>query len=88
MKMTMTMTMTMTIIRTTLYLKTASGSKPYKTCYFPEVEWQRLQRDWERYQLSGEPVTGTYQEEVGVVAGEQLVLVEFSAIALIKAAIE
>jgi hypothetical protein len=78
--------MKMTIIRTTLYLKTASGSKPYRTCYFPEVEWQRLQRDWEQYQQSGKPISGTYQEEVGVVAGEQLVLVEFSAIAQIKAA--
>jgi hypothetical protein len=73
----------MSTIRTTLYLKSGVGPKPYRTCYFAVSELERLQQDWEQYQQKGEPTFGTYHEEIGVDQ-ETAVLVEFSALAQIK----
>jgi hypothetical protein len=73
----------MTTIRTILYLKSGAGPKPYRTCYFAASELERLERDWEQYQQTGEPTYGTYCEEIGT-GNETAVLIEFSALAQIK----
>ena len=73
----------MEMIRTTIYLKSGSGPKPYKNCYFLEKEYQRLMKDYEEYQKTGEPREGMYIEAISS-RDEHSVFLEFEAIAHIK----
>jgi len=73
----------MSIIRATIYLKSNSGSKPYRTCYFAISEYERLIKDYEQYQQQGEPQKGVYREDVSS-NDEHAVLIEFTAIAEIR----
>jgi hypothetical protein len=73
----------MSVIRATIYLKTGTGSKPMRTCYFSAREYERLMKDYAQYQQQGEPPLGTYREEVSG-NDEHAVLIEFAAIAEIR----
>jgi hypothetical protein len=73
----------MTAIRATIYLKSGSGAKPYRTCYFSEQEYERILKDYEQYQFEGQPQSGLYTEDVSS-DDEQQVLIEFAAIAEIR----
>ena len=73
----------METIRTTIFLKSAVGPKPYKTCYFSEKEYQRLMKDYEEHQKTGKPREGTYVEAISD-GDEHSVILEFEAIAHIK----
>jgi hypothetical protein len=73
----------MEAIRTVIYLKSALGPKPLKTCYFSLEELEKLEKDFQQYQVKGEPSFGCYSEEIGI-NGEGAILVEFSSIAFIK----
>ena len=73
----------MPVIRATIYLKSGSGAKPLRTCYFSEREYARLMKDYAQYQQQGEPQLGTYLEEVSG-NDEYSVLREFAAIAEIR----
>jgi hypothetical protein len=77
----------METIRTTIFLKSAVGPKPYKTCYFSEKEYQRLMKDYEEHQKTGEPREGAYVEAISD-GGEHSVILEFEAIAHIKISTE
>ena len=68
----------MPVIRATIYLKSGSSVKPYKTGYFAEREYERLMKDYAQYQPP--PQLGTYIEEVSG-DDEHTVLIEFAAIA-------
>jgi hypothetical protein len=73
----------MPVIRATLYLKSSSGPKPYRTCYFRVQEYERLLKDYEHYQQQGSPRAGLYEEEVSG-SDEHQVMIEFAAIAEIR----
>jgi len=73
----------MPIIRATLYLKSNSGPRPYKTCYFSEPEYARLLKDYAHYQQQGSPSAGLYEEEVSG-SDEHQVMIDFAAIAEIR----
>ena len=73
----------MSVIRATIYLKSGSGAKPMRTCYFGEQEYERLQQDYAQYQQQGEPQIGTYREEVSG-SDEHTVVIEFAALAEIR----
>jgi hypothetical protein len=73
----------MSVIRATIYLKSNSGAKPYKTCYFAEREYERLKKDYGQYLQYGEPQLGTYREDLSG-NDEHSVLIEFAAIAEIR----
>jgi hypothetical protein len=73
----------MAVIRATIYLKSSSGAKPLRTCYFSEQEYERLIQDYAQYQQVGSPQTGLYREDVNS-NDEHQVLVEFAAIAEIR----
>ena len=77
----------METIRTTIFLKSAVGPKPYKTCYFSEKEYQRLMKDYEEHQKTGEPREGAYVEAISD-GDEHSVILEFEAIAHIKISTE
>ena len=69
--------------RVTLYLKTNSGAKPYRTCYFAMREYTRLMKDFAQYQEHGKPAAGTYTEEISS-NDEQIVAIAFGDIAEIR----
>jgi hypothetical protein len=73
----------MSVIRATIYLKSGSGAKPLRTCYFAVEEYERLMKDYAQYQQAGEPQLGTYREDVSG-NDEHSVLIEFAAIAEIR----
>lgn len=73
----------MSVIRATIYLKSGSSAKPFKTCYFAIREYERLVKDYQQYQQQGEPQLGTYREEVSG-DDEHTVLIEFTAVAEIR----
>jgi hypothetical protein len=73
----------MSVIRATIYLKSGSGPKPYRTCYFSKREYNRLIKDFEQHQQTGSPKEGTYLEELSGKS-EHSVFLEFEAIAHIK----
>ena len=73
----------MSVIRATLYLKSNSGPRPYKTCYFSEQEYSRLIKDYAQYQQEGRPSAGLYEEEVSG-RDEHQVMVDFAALAEIR----
>jgi hypothetical protein len=52
----------MAAIRVTIYLKSGSGAKPYRTCYFSEREYEQIQKDYEQYRTAGEPERGLYTD--------------------------
>jgi hypothetical protein len=70
-------------VRVTLYLKSNSGPKPYRSCYFSEREYARLMKDFTRYRENGAPATGTYTEEISG-SDEQSVVVAFGDLAEIR----
>src|SRR5688572_19902264 len=63
--------------RVTIYLKTNSGAKPYRTGYFSGQEYERLMKDYTQYRQYGEPQMRTYIEDVSG-NDEHTVVIEFS----------
>ena len=59
------------------------GARRLPYCYFSEKEYQRLMKDYEEHQKTGEPREGAYVEAISD-GDEHSVLLEFEAIAHIK----
>ena len=70
-------------MRVTIYLKSNTGPKPYKTVYFSKNEFARLKKDFEKFQKTGLPKNGAYNEEIGT-SNEEIVYLDFDSIAKIK----
>lgn len=70
-------------IRVIIYLKSNSGPKPYRACYFAVREYERLMKDFTQYQQYGTPQTGTYTEDISS-NDEQMILMEFGTIAELR----
>jgi hypothetical protein len=70
-------------VRLTLYLKSNSGPKPYRSFYFSALEYERLLKDFAHYQQQGSPSAGLYEEEVSG-NDEHQVMIDFAAIAEIR----
>jgi hypothetical protein len=73
----------MSVIRITIYLKSGSGAKPYKSCYFKAREYERLMKDYAQYCEQGEPQMGAYREDV-TGNDEHTVVIEFASVAEIR----
>jgi hypothetical protein len=73
----------MSVIRATIYLKSGSGVRPYRSCYFSEREYERLLKDFADYQGQGTPQSGIYTEEISG-DDEQIVVITFGDIAEIR----
>jgi hypothetical protein len=70
-------------VRVTIYLKSNTGPKPYKTSYFSKDEFTRLMSDFDQFQKTGLPKHGIYNEDLGT-SGEEIVFLDFDSIAQIK----
>ena len=70
-------------MRLTIFLKSSTGPKPYKTGYFSKNEFTRLISDFDQFQKTGLPKHGIYNEDLGT-SGEEIVFLDFDTIAEIK----
>jgi hypothetical protein len=70
-------------VRATIFLKSSTGPKPYKTGFFSKQEFNRLLSDFNQFQKTGLPKHGIYNEDLGT-SGEEIIFLDFDEIAEIK----